>query len=290
MVILVAIGAMKILDLYARRHSPPRYASEIHPPDAVVALLLLIELRYESFIPNHVGIAPAPQATEDAGPELKIYRRRFNLEFSEPTNLALHGLLFSILQLYFPQYNPTVMALQVLLAIYVLWESLQLVLRYSTSPPLFGPLYKASSLGSFWSETWHSAFASPCRSLAYDPLRRRLPTYGVPVPFARGIGIVASFALMGLFHIFGLAPILPVDALLRILAFFLLNGIGAVIEGALWGKRAHWGKTMLAWAFELAIASWTVEGLSVPRGLRDLKWESICDVGRDSKSMLECGQ
>lgn len=277
---------MKALDIYVRRHSPPEYAHENRPSDAILGLLLLTELRYESFVPNHVGTAPAPQSTGHAAPELTVYKRRFKLEFSEPVNLALHGLLFSILQVYFPQYNPTVLALQVLLAIYVIWESLQLLVRYRTSPPLFGPIYKASSLGSFWSETWHSAFASPCRSLAYEPVRQILPRYGIPVSFARGIGILASFALMGCFHVFGLAPLLPLDALLRILAFFLLNGVGAVIESALWGKRSHWGKTLLAWTFELAIASWTVEGLSVPRGLRELRWGSICDVGRDSRSLF----
>ncbi|KAL1960704.1 hypothetical protein VTO42DRAFT_6534 [Malbranchea cinnamomea] len=289
----VAIGIMKALDLYVRRHSPPRYAYDKRPSDAVIALILLTELRYESFIPNHIRTTPAPAAVASptaepltTTPRAKPPRRRFMLEFSEPANLALHGLLFSILQLCFPQHNPTVLALQILLAIYVLWESLQLMLRYRTSPPLFGPIYKASSLGSFWSETWHSAFASPCRSLAYDPIRRTLPVYGVPASFARAIGIVASFGLMGFFHVFALAPLLPVDALLRIAAFFLLNGIGAVIEGAVWGRRAHWGKTLLAWAFELAVATWTVEGLSVPNGLRNIRWESICDVGRESSHLF----
>lgn len=86
---------------------------------------------------------------------------------------------------------------------------------------------------------------------------------------------------MGVFHAYALAPLLPVDALARVCAFFLLNGIGTVIEDAVWGRHMHWGKTLLAWVFELGIASWTVEGLSVPKGLRNVAWSSICDVGRD---------
>ncbi|WEW58570.1 hypothetical protein PRK78_004038 [Emydomyces testavorans] len=289
---------MKALDFYARRHNPPKYAYKDRPSDAIIALLYLTELRYESFTPNHVRTAPAPSMTEtvdpkttrrnsDASkPQLKTLLSKLN--FSEPTNLVLNILLFSILQTHFPQSNPTVLAVQVLLAIYIVWESLQLVLRYRNSPPLFGPIYTATSLSSFWSETWHSAFASPCHSLAYSPLRRNLPViFGMPVPLARGIGIIASFILMGFFHVYGLAPLLPFDALLRISAFFFLNGVGTVMEDAVWGRQAHWGKTVMAWVFELAIASWTVEGLSVPRGLRSISWKHICDVGKETEAIFK---
>ncbi|KAM5443037.1 hypothetical protein MferCBS31731_001911 [Microsporum ferrugineum] len=304
----VAIGSMKALDFYARRNSPPRYAYPNPPSDGIVALLLFTELRYESFTPNYLRTAPAPaQLEEDSMTEYfcchhrrgdikccknilystgkrvvsqHAQQRKLPHRFSESFDLVLHGAFFLALQALFPQSNPTVQALQILLAIYVIWESLQLLLRYKTSPPLFGPVYTASSLASFWSETWHTAFASPCRSLAYDPLRRHLPAkYGVPVAFARGVGVLASFSLMGLFHAYSLAPVLPIDGVVRIIAFFLLNGIGTVIETAIWGKKSHWGKAVLAWTFELAIASWTVEGLSLPSGLQNISWDSICNVG-----------
>jgi hypothetical protein len=84
---------------------------------------------------------------------------------------------------------------------------------------------------------------------------------------------------MGFFHVYALKPLLPIDALFRICAFFLLNGVGTVIEDAFWGRKSHWGKALLAWIFELAVATWTVEGLSVPRGLRNISWSSVCDVG-----------
>ncbi|KKZ62999.1 hypothetical protein EMCG_02711 [[Emmonsia] crescens] len=285
----IAIGVMKALDLFARRHNPPQYAHNPIPSYGLLALLYLTELRYESFTPNSTRLGPAPAPSPQRGKSENNHHngrgspksnKHWKPQFSEPVNLVLHALLFAILQTVFPQSNPTVVALEVLLAIYVLWESLQLTLRYRTSPPLFGPLYTATSLSTFWSETWHSAFASPCRSLAYEPIRYSLPErYGVPVSIARAIGIIASFGLMGFFHVYGLNPLLPFDALARIYAFFLLNGVGAVIEDAIWGRETHWGKTILAWVFELAIASWTVEGLSVPQGLKNVRWASICDVG-----------
>ncbi|KLJ10171.1 hypothetical protein EMPG_14437 [Blastomyces silverae] len=284
----VAIGVMKALDLFARRYHPPQYAHNPIPGPGLLALLYLTELRYESFTPNTTRLGPAPAPSPQKGKGENNYRngranpksKQWKPHFSEPVNLVLHGALFAILQTLFPQSNPTVIALEVLLAIYVIWETLQLMLRYPTSPPLFGPLYTATSLSTFWSETWHSAFASPCRSLAYEPIRYTLPErYGVPVSIARALGVVASFALMGFFHVYALKPLLPVDALARIYTFFLLNGVGAVIEDAIWGRETHWGKTILAWVFELAIASWTVEGLSVPRGLKNIQWASICNVG-----------
>ncbi|KAK2741775.1 hypothetical protein FQN57_005519 [Myotisia sp. PD_48] len=328
----VAIGVMKALDFYTRINSPPKYAYPNPPSDAVIALLYLTELRYESFTPNFLHTAPgqvqiveerdedslsqSSSSSSSSSAERKTRRRRkfagstrrnpikpsskdktdkkdqpppakhffFDLSLPESVDLILHAGVFLILQSFCPQSNPTVIALQVLLAIYVIWETLQLFLRYKSSPPLFGPIYAASSLGYFWSETWHTAFASPCRSLAYDPLRRYLPArYGLPESFAKAIGIIASFSLMGLFHAYALAPLLSFEGVLRISGFFLLNGIGTVIESSVWGKRAHWGKALLAWVFELIIATWTVEGLSVPKGLKNVSWKSVCDVGKDAE-------
>ncbi|PGG97051.1 hypothetical protein AJ79_09365 [Helicocarpus griseus UAMH5409] len=285
----VAIGVMKALDMFARRHNPPIYAYNPRPSYAILALLYMTELRYESFTPSHARRGPVPKpsphkaksesnhSTTRASQKSKSWQP----QFSERTNFVLHSLAFAILQAFFPQSNPTVAALEVLLAIYIIWEFLQLILRYHNSSPLFGPLWTATSLSTFWSKTWHSAFASPCRSLAYEPLRFNLPTrYGVPVSIARAIGVIASFCLMGFFHAYGLKPLMPFDALARIYAFFFLNGVGCVIEDAIWGRKAHWGKTILAWAFELTIASWTVEGMSVPKGLKDIHWAGVCDIGK----------
>lgn len=276
---------MKSWDLCARRHRMPKYSYYSPPPPSIVALLYLTELRYESFTPNHVHIAPGPstiRANDNDKPPTNKNHKPISTRFSEQTNLLIHTVLFILLQTVFPQSNSTVLALQVLLAIYILWESLQLILRYHSSPPLFGPIYSASSLGVFWSETWHSAFASPCRSLAYEPLRTHLPRLlgrylGVPsVPLAKAAGIIASFAMMGIFHVYALTPLLHYGGLVRVTIFFLLNGVGTVVEGAIWGRRTHWAKTLLAWLFELMLASWTVEGMRVPKGLNSIQWRDLC--------------
>lgn len=129
---LVAIGTMKILDLWARRNSLPTYAKPSETPaDWHLSLLLLTELRYESFTPNHVRVSKDQES------------------FSEPLQLGIHIAIFSLLQTL-PQIFPTVLAFEVLLSIYILWTSMQLVLRYKSSPALFGPLYLADSLSGFW--------------------------------------------------------------------------------------------------------------------------------------------
>jgi hypothetical protein len=95
------------------------------------ALIALTELRYESFTPNHI----------------RVPRDREN--FSEPLQLGIHVAVFAVLQ-SLPQHLPTVLAFEVLLAIYIIWTTMQLTLRYKSSPALFGPLYLADSLSGFW--------------------------------------------------------------------------------------------------------------------------------------------
>jgi len=248
---------MKALDILARRHTLPVYASNPRPRPWLFALVVLTELRYESFTPNHIRVA------KDAE------------NFSEPMQLAIHTGVFMALQ-SLPQIFPTVLAFEVLLSIYILWTSMHLVLRYKSSPALFGPLYLADSLTGFWSETWHNAFASPCQSLAYNPIRITLPKYGVPVRIARAFGVIAAFGLMAIFHMYALAPILPRSSLIRIGLFFLLNGIGTVAEGLLWGKRKHWAKVVLAWTFETLLATWTAQAAHIPNGLSKIPWRDMC--------------
>jgi len=122
---------MKILDLWARRNSLPTYIAGPMPADWLLALILITELRYESFTPNHIRV---PKHQEN---------------FSEPMQLGIHVLAFVILQ-SLPQIFPTVLAFEVLLAIYIIWTSIQLIVRYKSSPALFGPLYLADSLTGFW--------------------------------------------------------------------------------------------------------------------------------------------
>ena len=248
---------MKALDVFARRNSPPTYRYNPKPHPAILAFVILTELRYESFTPNHIRV---PKDAEN---------------FSEPMQFAFNLGVFVVLQTL-PQGYPTILAFEVLLAIYILCTSLQLLLRHRSSPALFGPLYLADSLSGFWSETWHNAFASPCQSIAYDPLRKTLPKYGFSVVFARSCGVFAAFGLMAIFHMFILAPILPWSSLSRIGLFFFLNGVGTVVEAMIWGKRRHWLKGVLAWIFETALASWTAQAAHIPNGLSHIPWKDMC--------------
>jgi hypothetical protein len=127
----VAIGTMKSLDIWARRHCSPEYSAGRKPADWLLPIIMITELRYESFTPNHIRV---PKQKEN---------------FSEPIQLGIHLLLFLVLQAI-PQAFSTVLAIEVLLAIYIIWTSIQLILRYKTSPALFGPLYLADSLTGFW--------------------------------------------------------------------------------------------------------------------------------------------
>jgi len=250
---------MKLLDIWARRHSLPTYTAGPAPPDWLFALIVLTELRYESFTPNHIRV---PKDQEN---------------FNEPLQLAIHVAIFAVLQ-SLPQNLPTVLAYEVLLAIYIIWTTIQLVVRYKSSPALFGPLYLADSLAGFWSETWHNAFASPCTSLAYGPLRYGLPKLGAPIPIARSAGVLGAFVLMAIFHIYALSPIVDQKALVRVGLFFLLNGIATVSEAAIWGHKKHWLKAAMAWGFELGVSTWAASGMNIPHGLSDIRWSQICEA------------
>ncbi|TAQ89530.1 hypothetical protein B7494_g2133 [Chlorociboria aeruginascens] len=87
---------MKLLDIWARRHSLPKYTAGKRPPDWLLSLIVLTELRYESFTPNHIRV---PKDKEN---------------FNEPMQLGIHALAFAVLQ-SLPQVFPTILAFEVLL-------------------------------------------------------------------------------------------------------------------------------------------------------------------------------
>ncbi|CZS98345.1 uncharacterized protein RAG0_07121 [Rhynchosporium agropyri] len=254
----VAIGTMKLLDIWARQIPLPIYSGKTLA-DWKLALIILTELRYESFTPNHIRVSKDQE------------------DFDEPTQLGIHVAMFAFLQAL-PQNFSTVLAFEVMLGIYILWTGMQLLLRYKNSPALFGPLYRIDSLTGFWSESWHNAFASPCTSLAYVPLRHGLPKFGVPVVMARSLSVLGAFNLMAIFHMYALSPILDQQGLLRMGMFFFLNGVATVSEAAIWGHKKHWVKTVLAWTFETIIASWAASGLNIPNGLSQIRWMAVCEA------------
>lgn len=130
---------MKVLDMYMRQSSPPVYSAHQDtgtpvPTKAYQALLMTVELRYESFTPN------------------AIHKPLDDTEFSERNQWLLHVLLFGFLE-QLPQYS-TVVAFEVLLSVYIIWTMGNLLLKYKGSRPLFRPLWTADSLAGFWTDTW----------------------------------------------------------------------------------------------------------------------------------------
>jgi hypothetical protein len=81
---------------------------------------------------------------------------------------------------------------------------------------------------------------------------------------------------MAAFHVYALVPILKNDALLRIGLFFVLNGVATVAELAVWGRKDHWVKAVMAWIFETSLATWTANGINFPNGLSKIPWKDVC--------------
>ncbi|CAI6271950.1 unnamed protein product [Periconia digitata] len=267
---------MKLLDVHALSllKTLPRYVAENPPRPSVMALLLLTELRYgtypatpESFTPNPIRTWQIPQYPFHSPQTRRLF-------YSEKTQFIVHLCIFAGLQCL-PQYPP-VKALGVLVSIWIIWTGIQLGVRYQTSPPLFGPIYLADSLATFWTETWHNAFAAPCLSLAYTPTTYLLTRLRLPRMLVRSCAVVAAFAFMSLFHMYALAPILSAEGQKRIGIFFLANGVCTVAETAVWGKKRDWRRAVLAWMIELGLASWTIVECEIADGLLSADWKGLC--------------
>jgi hypothetical protein len=226
-----------------------------------MALILLTELRYESFTPNPIRLPPG-------------YPSARHRHTNEKAQLLIHISIFATLQCL-PQIAP-VKALGVLFTIWNIWTAWELILRYRTSPPLFGPIYTADSLAGFWTETWHNAFASPCYSLAYTPTYFLLSKLGVPRTVGRAAAVVGGFAVMAVFHMYALSPLMDGEGLRRVGVFFLGNGVMTVVEAGAWGRKKHWVRMTVAWVLELGVASWAVEAFDLPDGLWVADWKGLC--------------
>ncbi|KAI0781161.1 membrane bound O-acyl transferase family-domain-containing protein [Trametes elegans] len=129
------------------------------------------------------------------------------------------------------------------------------VLRQSPAawPPIFGNPLEAHSLHDFWGRTWHQAFRHTFLILGGLPGRRVAGSAGM---------VLGCFLASGLCHEFGMAAAgKKFDT--RVLAFFLLQGLGILLEKtfkALSGKRVG-GLFGFAWTalFVLGIGQMCTE-------------------------------
>ncbi|KAF1959299.1 hypothetical protein CC80DRAFT_523979 [Byssothecium circinans] len=266
----VAIAIMRLLDLHILdiTNTFPKHTSPNAPRPSITTLMLLTELRYESFTPNPIRHWRMPNYPFPSSPQKR------QIFYSEPIQFLIHLVLFIILQCL-PQILP-VKALGILFAIWLLWTGLEMVLRYKNSPPLFGPIYLADSLATFWTETWHNALAAPCLSLAYTPTTYMLSRLGLPRSVVRSCAVVASFGLMAVFHMYSMTPVLSDEGRRRVGWFFVANGVATVVEVAVWGKRRCWVRGAFAWGVQLGLASWTVARAEVADGVLGADWRGLC--------------
>ncbi|KAJ6261009.1 hypothetical protein Dda_3674 [Drechslerella dactyloides] len=260
---------MKCLDMLFRRFQNTTLTwklptpSSTPPPLYQQAFWMTLELRYEHFTPNPVRIpVPAP--------------------FHEPTQWLYHLLVYAIITFGpLPQDLSIVKAVKLLLQIYIIWTAMHLPLRLLDTAPFFAPLYTADSLVKFWNGTvWHVAFQSPCRSVAMVPVQTLLTGLGTSRSLARGAGVIAAFALMGVFHAY-IGWAVMRDSVYGwgvVVGFFVMNGIATVLESVLWGRRRSWVRAVLAWGFEIALASWAMSGVEFPRELWRVHDPLFCHI------------
>lgn len=115
-------------------------------------------------------------------------------------------------------------------------------LRGVDAPPLMRKPCAAASLSEFWSSRWNTAFRDLAHRFVFVPVRGR---YGV-----RG-ATLASFAASGLAH--DLVISVPAGGGYGLpTAYFLLQGIGVLIERRFTPLRRGWGGRLFAFILLLA--------------------------------------
>ncbi|KAK3112526.1 hypothetical protein LTR53_011109 [Teratosphaeriaceae sp. CCFEE 6253] len=125
-------------------------------------------------------------------------------------------------------------------------ETLHTLLHSSCLEPLFSRPFAAASLGEFWGVRWHASASPFLQALAYKPVRKRTGS--------RAAGVVATFALTGLWHAYAAAPIStrPWEVGLLVWTWFVSQGVGCLAERAVWGKRqGGMVQRVCVWAFAL---------------------------------------
>jgi len=103
----------------------------------------------------------------------------------------------------------------------------------------------ATSLSEFWGRRWNLGFRQLSHSLIFQPIRRRL---GPPA------ATLAAFFVSGLIH--DLVISLPAGGGYGLpTGYFVLQGIGVLVERSALGKRAGIGSGVRGWVFTLLLTA-----------------------------------
>ncbi|KAI5984668.1 membrane bound O-acyl transferase family-domain-containing protein, partial [Pisolithus albus] len=94
-------------------------------------------------------------------------------------------------------------------------------------PPLFDRPWLSTSLTDFWGRRWHQMFRFPLVSLG-GVLSARL--------FGRPGGVLGTFLISGIFHVIELRAVGRGGSATVQIGFFVLNGVGMLLEQA-WAKK-----------------------------------------------------
>lgn len=117
-------------------------------------------------------------------------------------------------------------------------------------PPLFDHPWLSTSLSELWGRRWHQTLRYPLVTLG-----------GVPGAyiFGRAGGIITTFLLSGLFHDLELRAIGRGGNPLVAIGFFIMNGVGILLERA-WSKwRGHPVRGICGWIWTFSwLAMWGV--------------------------------
>jgi hypothetical protein len=224
--------AMKVLDLaIMRRHDPPVLKDQGKLPTTFLgqlryAILLTQQTRYESF--NIATVQPRKSTT--------------------PWTYHLYQYATVILlNIFLPIAEVRVLA--VLLAIYTSFEIGHTILRPGSGTPLFNAPFYCPTLGSFWSKGWHSIILSPLMTLAYKPAER----FG-----GRSAGVLAAFALSGIWHGYAAVAVGGYIVAWRIVVVFIMQACGIMAEQVLWGRQRTLLRRICIWAWSLGWSGWAL--------------------------------
>jgi len=147
----------------------------------------------------------------------------------------------------------------------------------SAWPKLMNAPYLATSLHSFWALHWHSLFRPPFLAVGFQPLHGLVSRYlGMSKDLANAAGVMGTFAVSGWMHeaINDATPYLPRDPTYRSFTFFILQGVGILLEsiftkfvtgnhrrvGGVAG--ALWTFSWLLWSGHFMADCWMERGLA----------------------------